>query len=117
QRLSLRSSTLGVEWFINSTGNETIDFVDVKDIHNLDTEPIDITGIDFNNSGNNTNWTVNVDPDEPTALGPTQFIDGSYITDSTPTLEFELYDDNPVDDLRFRIQLSRTSDFSVLDVD
>ena len=45
-------------------------------------------------------------------LGPSSLVDGSFTTDSTPTLQFYVSDPNPSDTVKFRIQIDDNSDFS-----
>ncbi len=115
--LSLRSSVDGQHWNINPSGTETISYLDVMDSNNVNASPVDITDTNITDSGNNINWTINVPPETPTNLGTASFVGGGFVGDSTPTLSFELFDQNNADDMRFQIQIDDNSDFSSPEVD
>lgn len=53
-----------------------------------------------------------LDPDEPSSVGPANLVNGGATTDTTPTFNFNLSDDNSGDNLRFQIQIDNNSDFS-----
>jgi len=52
----------------------------------------------------------NSPPNPPTGLGPTDCVDGSWIDDNTPTLEFTQYDPDG-DDIQYTIQIDNEPDF------
>ncbi len=117
QLLSLRSSEDGDQWFLDPSGTESISYLDVMDSHNIDPYPVDITNANVTDSGNNTNWTINVAPNAPTNLGGASYVGGGFVGDSTPTLTFDLSDTNPADLVRYQIQIDDDSDFSSPTVD
>jgi hypothetical protein len=51
-------------------------------------------------------------PDTPTSLGPTEYVDGSTISDDTPTLEFTQSDPNSYDTVQYTIQIDDNAAFS-----
>ncbi|MBX7147562.1 hypothetical protein K1X76_00630 [bacterium] len=53
----------------------------------------------------------NTAPDAPSSLGAASYVDGSTVTDTTPTLTFTDQDDDN-DSLTYQIQIDDTSDFS-----
>jgi len=59
----------------------------------------------------------NQDPDTPSSLGPSSLVDGSWVTDNTPSFTFTLSDPDISDMVKYNIQISTTSDFSSLAVD
>lgn len=50
-------------------------------------------------------------PGVPTSLGPTEYVNGSNVTDTSPTVQFNI-DDPDNDSVSFRIQFDDNSDFS-----
>ncbi|MCA9381255.1 hypothetical protein KC678_03245 [Candidatus Dojkabacteria bacterium] len=119
QRLNLISSTNTVQWNIDPQGTRDLQYLDVKDSNNTDVSVIVLSGTGSNDSGNNTNYDfANSAPDAPNTLGPAGYVNGSSGTDTTPSLTFKISDvANPLDTLRFRIQISDTNDFSNILVD
>jgi parallel beta-helix repeat protein len=51
-------------------------------------------------------------PDTPSSLGPTEYVDGSTVSDDTPTLELTQSDPNTYDTVQYTIQIDDDSDFS-----
>jgi hypothetical protein len=58
----------------------------------------------------------NSPPDQPGGLGPTEYVDGSWVDDGTPTLEFVQYDPDG-DDIQYTIQIDDDDNFSSAAVD
>ena len=110
--LSLRSSTSGTQWSINPQGTRTIEYLDVKDSYNTNSSAITTATFNITDSGNNTGWTFNTDPSVPSSLGSTSMVNGSWTTDTTPTLSFTLSDPDSGQQVLFRIQIEDNSDFS-----
>jgi len=52
----------------------------------------------------------NSPPDQPADLGPTEYVDGSWVDNNTPTLEFTQYDPDG-DDIQYTIQIDNEPDF------
>jgi hypothetical protein len=83
QFLSLRSSTSGTQWKIDSQGTKDISGVDVQDSNNTNSSPIILLGRN-KNSGNNSNWTFDttapslvLDPIPPFTPHPRQIVTGT----------------------------------------
>lgn len=70
------------------------------------------------NAENSIDFTVdaitNLAPNTPTSLGPTQYIDGSYGSDNTPTLTFSLSDPDEANTVSYQIQIDDSADFGSL---
>ncbi len=62
--------------------------------------------------GSNFRVVLNTAPDAPSSLGPTSLTDGSSTSDTTPSFQFTLTDPDVNDQVKFRIQIDDTSDFS-----
>jgi hypothetical protein len=58
----------------------------------------------------------NSPPDQPGGLGPTDYVDGSWVDNNTPTLEFVQYDPDG-NDIQCTIQIDDDDDFSSAAVD
>ncbi|PIP63967.1 hypothetical protein COW96_05175, partial [Candidatus Roizmanbacteria bacterium CG22_combo_CG10-13_8_21_14_all_33_16] len=56
-------------------------------------------------------------PNAPSALGPANYIDGSWGNDNTPTLQFTQSDPDSGDTVKYRIQIDDSSGFGSLVVD
>ncbi|MCA9386407.1 hypothetical protein KC669_00045 [Candidatus Dojkabacteria bacterium] len=119
QRLNLIASSNTVQWNIDPQGTRDLQYLSVKDSNNINASVIVLSGTGSNDAGNNTNYDfANSAPDAPNTLGPSGYVNGSSDTDTTPTLTFKISDvANPLDTLRFRIQISDTNDFSNVLVD
>lgn len=109
-RLSLRSTTDGRYWFINPTGTRTIDYVDVRDSNNNSGTPIDVRTTGSLDSGHNIDWIFD-DAPVVSNLGPTGLVDGSFTTDTTPTVTFDIDDPNN-ENVSYQIVLDDSSDFA-----
>ncbi|MBI4091170.1 hypothetical protein HY419_00295, partial [candidate division WWE3 bacterium] len=59
----------------------------------------------------------NTAPSDPSSLGPSTLVDGSFGTDTTPTLTFTLSDPDVSEPVQYQIQIDDTSDFSSAVVD
>jgi len=59
----------------------------------------------------------NANPDTPTSLGATAYVNGSLGNDNTPTLTFTLADSDVADTVKFQIQIDDSSDFASAVVD
>jgi hypothetical protein len=57
-------------------------------------------------------YFVNTPPNNPTNLGPPEYVDGSTVTDDTPTLTFDQSDPDATDTVQYTIQIDNNSDFS-----
>lgn len=107
--ITLRSSTTGTFWNINSAGTESVSYVDVKDSNA--SSGTEIAAANSTNTGWNPNWSFGVgSPYAPVDLGPTNYVDGSLSTDSSPTLTFTI-DDQDNETVQYRIQIDDTSSF------
>ncbi len=62
-------------------------------------------------------FRISVTPNDPTSLGPLTYTDGSLTSETRPTLTFNLSDSDVSDLVRFRIQISKSSDFSTNIID
>jgi hypothetical protein len=60
-------------------------------------------------------FTTNYPPDPPDDLGPTEYIDGGWGDDDTPTLEFTQSDPDGGDTVKYRIQIRHDIDGVVVD--
>lgn len=57
-------------------------------------------------------WTTpNSFPNQPSSLGPTKYVNGSWGTDNTPTLQFTQSDPDTTDTLKYTIQIDNNSNF------
>jgi len=57
-------------------------------------------------------WFTSFLPGSPSSLGPTNYVNGSWISDTTPTFEFTQSDPDSSDTLKYRIQIDNNSNFS-----
>ncbi len=57
-------------------------------------------------------YTANSAPNAPGSLGAASYVNGSTVTDTSPTLDFSQSDTNGGDTLKFQIQIDDTSNFS-----
>lgn len=64
------------------------------------------------NSESSIDFAVDTDPAAPTSLGPSSLTSGNYTSDDTPTLTFTLTDPDSSDEVKYRIQIDDSSDFS-----
>lgn len=55
---------------------------------------------------------ANTTPNDPSSLGASSLVNGSYVVDNTPTLEFTLSDPDSGDTVKYQIQIDNDSDFS-----
>ena len=63
-------------------------------------------------------WTTpNSSPNPPSSLGPTEYVNGNWGTNNTPTLQFTQSDPDTTDTLKYRIQIDNNSDFLSPEVD
>ncbi len=63
------------------------------------------------NNGN-TAFILSGTPNDPSNLGPFEYTNSSLVTDSTPTLTFEISDNDVSEELKYQIQVDDNSDFS-----
>ncbi|MBU0975894.1 carboxypeptidase regulatory-like domain-containing protein, partial [Patescibacteria group bacterium] len=110
QLLRLRSSIDGIQWHIDPQGTRTIEYLDTKDSYNDNALVILVTGFNIINSGNNYNWEFNAEP-QTSNLGPTAYVQGDYISDTTPTITFTVTDPNGGDTVQYQIQIDNNADF------
>lgn len=59
-----------------------------------------------------TTLAANSTPNAPTSLGPAGYVNGSWSGDSTPTLSFSASDPDSGTQVRYRVQIDDTADFS-----
>lgn len=112
-RLLLRSSSNGAQWRINPSGTRNVLYLDVKDGFNTNVTPIEMGGTGSLDSLNNTNFNFNsLTPNDPTGLGPSNVISAVIVPTSRPEFTFTLSDPNPLDTVKYQIQISQNSDFS-----
>ncbi len=55
---------------------------------------------------------ANQPPNDPSNLGPTSYVDGSWGSNNTPTLTFDQTDPNIANTLKYTVQIDDSSDFS-----
>ena len=106
--LSLVSSASGKAWNISVGGTAALSYLAVSDSNNTGAT---LTPANSTDGGGNTNWNLNA-PDTPANLGPEDYTDGSYGTDTTPTLTFDLSDPDAGTTVGYQIQIDNDSDFS-----
>ena len=109
QLLSLRSNLTSNQWETNPQGTRTIDYLDIKDSNNIDAVAMNARGLNFADSGNNTNWTFNTSPNIPTLVSPVNDLNTS---DNTPALSANYSDPDSGDTgtTNYRISSSSLSD-------
>jgi len=56
-------------------------------------------------------WFTSFLPGSPSSLGPTNYVNGSWISDPTPTLQFTQSDPDSSDTVKYRIQIDNNSNF------
>ena len=57
-------------------------------------------------------YFVNSPPNNPTNLSPPEYVDGSTVSDNTPTLTFDQSDPDVTDTVQYTIEIDNDSDFS-----
>ncbi len=117
-RVNLVSSNPPAQWSLVANGTFDIDWVDVTDSDASGGSQVTLaTPANNVNGGNNLNWgfITNQTPTVST-LGPAGYVDGSWTTDSTPTLTFSTADGDG-DTVRYNVQIDDSSDFASLVVD
>jgi len=62
-------------------------------------------------------YTANSAPNAPSSLGAASYVNGSTVTDTSPTLQFTQSDWDAGNTLKFQIQIDNTSNFSSPEVD
>ncbi|MGB9911096.1 MAG: LamG-like jellyroll fold domain-containing protein, partial [Microgenomates group bacterium] len=107
--LTLQSSSLGSQWEIDPQGTRDLGYLAVRDSYNVNQNPITTAGLNITDLGNNTGWLFNSPPNLPHI---DNYEDGSWTTDNTPTLQFDLSDPDSGDIIRYQIQIDDNSDFS-----
>lgn len=70
------------------------------------------TGFASGSAGTVYLQVTNNTPTDPASLGPTEYVNGSYTTNTGPTLTFTQADSDGADTVRYQIQIDNTSDFS-----
>ncbi len=107
-RVRLVSSDADTAWLLDAD-TFSIDYVYVEDSDASASTMVTHTNTE--DGGGNTNWGFNGAPSVST-LGPASYVDGSFGTDSTPTLTFTLADvDDLSDTVQFLIQIDDTAGF------
>ncbi len=117
--LTIRSTTNGVQAILDilTSIDSDVNYVDVKDNQIAGDKTITPNQDNCVDSGNNTNWIFNQNPDLPDSLGPSDVVDGDWINNNTPTFTFTLTDPDTGQLVRFRIQIGIDSGFITLVVD
>lgn len=111
-RLLLRSSN-ATQFRISPLGSTSLLYLDLKDANNVSGTSIQMGGTGSLDSTNNTNFNFNsLTPNDPTTLGPSNVISATTVGTASPSFTFTLSDPNPLDTMRYQLQLSQASDFS-----
>jgi len=71
----------------------------------------------FNSAGNEEEVVLNRSPNNPSSLGPANYVDGSWGNDNIPTLEFTQSDPDTENTVKYRIEIDDNADFSSPTVD
>jgi hypothetical protein len=100
---------LAVAAVADAEGNAYVEYVTVYD-SDATGAATPITQQNSTDGGNNTGWSFNETP-TVTTLGPTALTDGSYTTDTTPTLTFTTADAD-ADTVAYELTVDDTSSFS-----
>lgn len=114
--LTLRSTSNSDPWYFNILADFTAGpYVDVEDSNNI-TNSYQITPdtADINSGNNLPGWLftiTNTNPNPPTSLGPTSFVDGGSQYNHNPTLDFVLFDPDSSDQVSYQLQISTSEDF------
>jgi hypothetical protein len=91
-QLSLRSSVIGTQWFIDPQGTRDLAYLDVQDSNNTNPASIDVGSTGSTDSGNNTNWIFTGGTLPPTIAGVVAVGlddgDSAYSLDDTITITF-----------------------------
>lgn len=112
-RLLLRSSSGGTQWRTDAQSTRSLLYLDVKDGNNINATPMQVGGTGSLDSTNNTSWNFgSLTPNVPSSLGPSEVISGGYTTSLNPLFSFSLTDPNPLDTIKYTINISTHSDFS-----
>jgi CheY-like chemotaxis protein len=109
--LSLVSSTPGSRWNLdvsNAVGMD-LEYLNVTDSNSLSTI-IQTAGLNITNGGNNVNW--NFGSPEISGVGPSNLIDGSFITESKPIFNFQILDPDSSAQIEYTLIVDNNSDFS-----
>ncbi|MFA6269913.1 MAG: hypothetical protein WC657_01750 [Candidatus Paceibacterota bacterium] len=104
--LSLISSSAGNYSYLDPQSTRYVDYLSVKDSYNSNATVISSAGHNITDAGNNVNWGFNQTPSVPSSLSPS---DGSWISDISPTLSFNISDLDAGDTVRYQIQIDDTS--------
>jgi CheY-like chemotaxis protein len=109
--LSLMTDTPGVQWNLDVSSATGIDleYLSVTDSNSIN-RIIQTAGLNVTDGGNNTNW--NFANPEISEVGPSNLIDGSFITENKPTFEFKILDPDSSNQIKYIIQIDNNSDFS-----
>lgn len=110
--VALKSSMPGTQWQINPSGSSNLTYLNVSDSNN--TSGSLLVPSNSVSGGNNTNWDLAA----PTVTipGTDAFSGGYWDDDSTPTLTFSTADSDS-SQVKYRVQISKNSDFSSPSVD
>jgi CheY-like chemotaxis protein len=114
-KLSIISGVPGSQCSLDAS-NATLDLdnLTVTDSNSLN-RIINTEGLNVTNGGNNTNW--NFGNPIVSNLGPTNYVNGSLVTDNTPALTFNVTDPQSSDQIKYQIQIDNNPDFSSLELD
>ena len=117
--LTIRSTGDGVQAILDILTNiaSGVNYVDVKDNQIAGDNTITPNQDNSVDSGNNTNWIFNQNPNLPDSLGPSDVVDGDWINNNTLTLTFNLTDSDTGQQVQFQLQLDNNSDFLSLLID
>lgn len=110
--ITLQSSATGSYWGMRMTGTRTNDYLLISD--GDASYGIDGAATNSTDQGHNLSWfsaPANSAPSAPSSLGPANYVDGSDITDITPTFTFTTSDPDANDKVKYWIQIDDTSDF------
>ena len=116
ERLELKSSVAGQEWFIDPQGTRDLAYLDVQDSNNINATLVDVRGtgsVEHFENPNNSNWLFDSAP-SVFNLGPSNLLDGSIVYSKRPSFEFEIDDAND-ENVSFQIQITNVLDAGVPD--
>jgi hypothetical protein len=118
---SLHAQTLtDIKWESTTSGSENLHLQPGSCARDTGTELSAYFTNDIDGDTRTGSWDIGADeymnlpPDAPTGLGPTEYVDGSPGSNNTPTLEFTQSDPEG-DDIRYQIQIIHDSYGMVVD--
>jgi hypothetical protein len=117
QFITLTTISGTTPWKINPTSAATVTYVDVNYSNDIGAA-ICAASSQSTNDNNSVGWTItanpscNASPDTPTNPGPAGYIDAAgWMNDNTPTVNFDITDPDPSEQVKYRIQIDDTSGF------